>query len=129
VTTKEAIAKAAQLFAGWIEGDRFEFMSQNHGWCPCSADEVVNMLLVDTEVRIKPRPKKVLRPAWEILRLCVEQDILKISGEEDEVLEIELPESRFNFSDIVYWSKKGEVPQWAARDKWPDAWFTPEEAK
>lgn len=115
-------------------GARFEYKrypedANNDLYESCSVDYVFALVTGGNIVRISPAPKKVLRPAWEILRLCVERDILKISGEEDEVLEIELPESRFNFSDIVYWSKKGEVPQWAARDKWPDEWFTTEEPK
>lgn len=108
-------------------GTKFQFKdkgteSEVFGWHDISGDPQFDF--IHNNYRIAPHPKKVLRPAWEILRLCVEQDILKISGEEDGVLEIELPESCFNFSDIVYWSRKGEVPQWAERDKWPVDWFT-----
>lgn len=119
MTTKESIAKAASLFAEWVEGDRFEFKSPHHGWCPCSADEVVGMLLGDTAVRIKPRTKKVLRPAWEILRDAMERDVLLI--EDDTSVFIDMGSAVFSLADVI-----GNHP---ILEEAPDWFFTPEEPK
>lgn len=122
MTTKEAIAKAAQLFAEWVEGDEFEYEGTTpRKYYGCPATDVVRWLFGDVAVRIKPRPKKVLRPAWEILR--------EASNDQGRVaLELgtgAIKVDGFNLCGVieVEWGH-GQIDK-----NWPDAWFTTEELK
>lgn len=121
MTTKDAITKAAELFAEWKEGDKFEFEQHANfeNWYPCGPDEVYAMLLGDTRVRIKPRPKKVLRPAWEILRVASQNGLVRTNPHSGAIT-IEFPTGKFLLSDFF-------VDNHADWRNAPDWFFTTEE--
>jgi hypothetical protein len=123
VTTKEAIAKAAALLAEWVEGDEFE---TNCGgkWYLTRLTDVLGNLLNGNEVRTKPRPKKVLRPAWEILRdeACVETHA-EVSGRRSIVVGCGAHEK--NLADII--TDQGIERENLHHRDYPDRWFVIEE--
>ena len=76
MNTADAIQKAAQLFAEWKEGDTFEQKYNDGTFGEIDFAIVPNCIKLGLEVRLKRRPKKVLRPVVEIFTEAAQRGLL-----------------------------------------------------
>jgi hypothetical protein len=101
------------------------------GWDSCSAEEAFRYMIRGDLVRIKPTPKKVLRPAWEVLKTPKPAQVIYNDGgaNPDEVYISfinpvgNIPQG-FNVVCLFKWAGKTREEIFAWGDSLPEEWFT-----
>jgi hypothetical protein len=77
------------------------------------------------DYRIAPTPKKVLRPAWEILREAQSAGKVKLYGRE-----VLIVVSNLGFEVALKYIVEAEgADRETVNSEWPNEWFTTEETK
>ena len=107
---------AARFMLEAGEGAQFQYLSGRGTWQPCDAVAAFGFMLDNfTQVRLRPTPKKVLRPAWEIIKMMADLNCITFDGG------INTRHEEVSFA--MLWANRGKSYPEIGRN-WPDEWFT-----
>jgi hypothetical protein len=115
--------RAGKLLIEAPKGAMFQYEADKNVWLPCNARSAASFIMFGHDVRTAPTPKKVLRPAWEILRDATSNGLVRTYAGETLIYK----NAGFQITLADIFAHEG-MPQDELNAEWPD-WFFIEEAK